>query len=52
MSQQQVDRLRECKDGMKRVIAQMEATVGVEAALPVTMPLLAAIEETERLCRA
>jgi hypothetical protein len=51
MNQHQVETLMVCKAALKAVIAQIEAAIGVEAALPVTMPTLQALEATERLWR-
>ena len=51
MSQHQMDRIRECRAVLKRVIAEMEDILGVDVALPVTMPTLQAIEAAEGILR-
>lgn len=42
-------RIAECRAIQKRVICELEAALGVEAALPVTMEVLRVIAAMERL---
>ena len=51
MNQEQRDRVLECKAVGKRMIAELEASIGADAAFPVTIKLLESINEMEVLIR-